>query len=64
MGNLAHRPGRQPEGVTEWASAVDARVKDGRLIIRAALQGVKQEDVDISLHDNVLTKDQSQRSIR
>ncbi len=49
------RPGRQLEGVTEWAPAVDATTKDGNLIIRAELPGVKPEDVDISLHENVLT---------
>jgi len=54
-GNLGHSPGRQLEGVTEWAPAVDATEKDGNLVIRAELPGVKPEDVDISLHDNVLT---------
>jgi HSP20 family protein len=46
---------RQLEGVTEWAPAVDATTKDGNLVIRAELPGVKPEDVDISLHENVLT---------
>ena len=49
------RPGRQLEGVTEWAPAVDATTKDGNLVIRAELPGIKPEDVDISLHENVLT---------
>src|SRR5215204_6223468 len=55
LGNLSRSPGRQLEGVTEWAPAVDATEKDGNLVIRAELPGVKPEDVDISLHDNVLT---------
>ncbi len=56
LGNLGgQRPGRQLEGVTEWAPAVDATTKDGNLVIRAELPGVKPEDVDISLHENVLT---------
>ena len=55
LGNLGQSPGRQPEGVSEWAPAVDATTKDGDLIIRAELPGVKPEDVDVSLHDNVLT---------
>ncbi len=29
--------------------------KDGDLVIRAELPGVKQDDVDITLHNNVLT---------
>jgi HSP20 family protein len=56
LGNLGGQsPARQLEGVTEWAPAVDATTKDGNLIIRAELPGVKPEDVDISLHENVLT---------
>ncbi len=55
FGNLGRSPGRQLEGVTEWAPAVDVAAKDGNLVIRAELPGVKPEDVDISLHGNVLT---------
>jgi HSP20 family protein len=54
-GNLSRSPGRQLEGITEWVPAVDATEKDGNLVIRAELPGVRPEDVDISLHDNVLT---------
>jgi len=54
-GNLGRSPARQLEGITEWAPAVDATEKDGNLVIRAELPGVRPEDVDISLHDNVLT---------
>ena len=52
---LARRSGRQQGAATEWAPAVDALTKDSDLVIRAELPGVKHEDVDISLHDNVLT---------
>ena len=52
---LGQSPARQLEGVTEWAPAVDATTKDGDLVIRAELPGVKPEDVDISLQNNVLT---------
>jgi HSP20 family protein len=55
LGNVTRSPGRQLEGATEWAPAVDATEKNGNLIIRAELAGVKPEDVDISLHGNVLT---------
>ena len=51
----ARRSGRQQGADTEWAPALDALTKDSDLVIRAELPGVKQEDVDISLHDNVLT---------
>jgi len=55
LGNVGRSPARQLEGVTEWAPAVDATAQDGNLVIRAELPGVKPEDVDISLHGNVLT---------
>jgi HSP20 family protein len=55
LGNLGRSPARQLEEITEWAPAVDATTKDGNLIIRAELPGVKPEDVHISLQNNVLT---------
>src|SRR5215211_21444 len=55
LGNLGRSPGRELEGVSEWAPAVDATAKDGNLVIRAELPGVKPEDVDIALHGNVLS---------
>ena len=56
LGNLARRPrGQQGIEVTEWASAIDVVTEDGNLVVRAELPGVKQEDVDITLHNNVLT---------
>ena len=57
LGNLARRPRGQQQGaeVTEWAPAIDVVTEDGNLVIRAELPGVKQEDVDITLHNNVLT---------
>jgi HSP20 family protein len=55
LGNVGRSQGRQLEGAAEWAPAVDATEKDGNLLIRAELAGVKPEDVDISLHGNVLS---------
>jgi HSP20 family protein len=55
MGSPSRRSGRQQGAATEWAPAIDAVTKEGDLVIRAELPGVKHEDVDISLHDNVLT---------
>ena len=51
----ARKSGLQQEAATEWAPALDALTKDSDLVIRAELPGVKQEDVEISLHDNVMT---------
>ncbi len=56
LGNVARRGGgRQLEGVTEWAPAIDVTTQDGNIIIRAELPGMKPEDVNITLQDNVLT---------
>ena len=56
LGNLARRPrGQQGTVVTEWAPAIDVVTENGNLVVRAELPGVKQEDVDITLHNNVLT---------
>jgi HSP20 family protein len=50
------RSGRQ-QGVqaAEWAPSMDVLEEDGNLVIKAELPGVKQEDVDITVHDRVLT---------
>src|SRR3712207_4164774 len=57
LGGLTRRQGGQQQRaeVTEWAPAIDGVARDGDLVLRAELPGVKQEDVDITLHDNVLT---------
>jgi len=57
FGGLTRRPGsRQPGGeVTEWAPAVDVLQRDGDLVVRAELPGVRPEDVDITLQNRVLT---------
>jgi HSP20 family protein len=53
--NVGRSPARQLEGLAEWVPAVDATAKNGDLVIRAELPGIRPEDVDISLHGNVLT---------
>jgi len=56
LGGLVRRSGGQQRAeVTEWAPAIDVVTEDGDLVIKAELPGVKQEDVDITLQDNVLT---------
>src|ERR687890_354421 len=57
LGGMMRRPGGQQQRaeMTEWAPAIDVVAKDGDLVLRAELPGIKQEDVDITLHENVLT---------
>jgi HSP20 family protein len=56
FGSLMRRPeGQRVQQITEWAPAIDVVTKDGDLVVRAELPGVKQEDVDITLQNNVLT---------
>ena len=56
FGGLMRRSGgQQRTEVTEWAPAIDVATENGDLVIKAELPGVKPEDVDITLQDNVLT---------
>ncbi len=57
FGGLARsRSGRRQQGAqTEWAPALDVLEREGDLVVRAELPGVKQEDLDITVHDRVLT---------
>jgi HSP20 family protein len=56
FGGLSRRGGRQHgEGPTRWAPVLDVLQEEGDIVVRAELPGVKQEDVDITLHDGVLT---------
>lgn len=47
--------GRQRAHTTEWAPSVNVLQKDGDLVVRAELPGVKPDDVEITVHDRVLT---------
>jgi HSP20 family protein len=56
LGGLSRRRGRQEgQQLAQWAPAMDVLTKDGDLVIRAELPGIKQEDVDITLQNGVLT---------
>ena len=56
LGGLGRGRGRQGGGrLAQWAPAVDVLTKEGDLLIRAELPGVRQEDVDITLQNGVLT---------
>ena len=57
FGGVARRPGGRQTGaeLTEWAPPVDVLQRDGDLVVRAELPGVRPEDVDITLQNRVLT---------
>lgn len=38
-----------------WAPALDVYEDNENLVVQAELPGMKKEDIDISLHDNVIT---------
>jgi HSP20 family protein len=56
FGSLVRGAGRQRGEVpTRWAPALDVLQEDGDIVVRAELPGVKQEDVEITFHNGVLT---------
>jgi HSP20 family protein len=56
LGGLGRERGRQGgQQLAQWAPTVDVLTKDDDLVIRAELPGLKQEDVDITLQNGVLT---------
>jgi HSP20 family protein len=56
FGGLSRRGGRhQGDEPTRWAPVLDVLQEEGDIVVRAELPGVRQEDVDITLHDGVLT---------
>jgi HSP20 family protein len=56
LGGLARGGGRQRgELPSQWAPALDVLQEDGDIVVRAELPGVKQEDVDVTFHNGVLT---------
>ena len=57
FGGLGRRSGGQQraQGAAEWAPAIDVVQEDGDLVVRAELPGVKLEDVEMTVHQGVLT---------
>jgi HSP20 family protein len=55
FGNLARAGRQQGDQPTRWAPALDVLQEDGDIVVRAELPGVKQEDVDVTFHNGVLT---------
>lgn len=64
FGGLIRRPDRGVDLPARWAPAADVLTKDGNLVIRAELPGVKPEDVDVSLENDVLTISGERRAER
>lgn len=56
LGGLVGRRTRDRDTESEgWIPAIDVLSRDGNLVIQTELPGVKQEDVEITLSDHVLT---------
>ena len=56
FGNLSRVAGRQQgERPMQWAPALDVLHENGDILVRAELPGVRQEDVDVTFHNGVLT---------
>lgn len=52
--SAAFRGGRAEAGL-EWAPAVDITEKEDQLVLTAELPGMRKEDIEIELENNVLT---------
>jgi HSP20 family protein len=46
---------KRGQGTAEWAPAIDVVRKDDDLVVRAELPGAKPEDVEVTVHQGVLT---------
>src|ERR687893_589085 len=56
FGGLGRRPaGRRAQATVEWAPSVDVFPKEGDLVVRAEMPGVKPEDVEVAVHNGVLS---------
>jgi HSP20 family protein len=55
LGSLALGPRRRLNGGPEWAPALDVLQEDGDIVVRVELPGVKQDNVDITYQNGVLT---------
>lgn len=56
FGNVGRTSGRQQGAQPmQWAPTLDVLHEDGDLLIRAELPGVRREDIEMTLHERVLT---------
>ena len=46
--------GRWTDGEGGWMPSIDVFEKDGKLMVKAELPGMKEEDIDVSVSDNSL----------
>src|SRR5215203_4166035 len=46
---------RSTQEITAWAPAIDVIQRDDDLVVRAELPGARPEDVEITVHQGVLT---------
>src|SRR5215216_6015134 len=54
-GGLSRQGQQRAQQLTEWALAVDVLQRDGDLVVRAELPGVRPEEADITVQERVLT---------
>ena len=54
FGPMVRRSGRRAQA-SEWAPAMDVLTREGDVVIRAELPGVRLEDVDITVQNGVLS---------
>lgn len=50
-----YRTWRGAETLARWAPAVDIYEKDNAIVLSAELPGMAEEDIDVEVHDGVLT---------
>lgn len=43
------------EGLTRWAPPVDVYEKEDEIVITAELPGMKQDDIEVEVHDGILS---------
>jgi HSP20 family protein len=55
FGAFGRRPGGRRAHATEWAPSVDVLQKDGDLVVRVEMPGVKPEGVEVAAHNGVLS---------
>ena len=55
MDSIMHREGDTTSSVSDWTPAVDIREIDDAYLLHADVPGVKPEDIEIHMENNVLT---------
>jgi HSP20 family protein len=55
FGALARREGRDEATWENWAPAVDIFEKEGCLVLKAEVPGMKEKDIDVQVENGILT---------